>query len=442
MSAASLPVAQALGEYIPYLLGIFNGMLTDELIVRRDFVFAWQPTVSRSRRPGTTMIESANIYLEVYFTLMTYAAALGNHAAALVQSLGVYELDSGQSSASRHESEEQLKHAADHLCRAAGVFEYVGGRVLPQWQQHGEQLEPPTVEVTSEVVMALAKLAMADAHTLAVRRLVSNPAAIAHDTLTPGPPLPPGHPSPSLLAKLHLYAAALYQDALALLAAADGQRRAPNSQAPGEDAQKSSAARGVGKLVPLEKLRSKLASVGVEHRISSSLLQYLEREAHWQRAVAYKWLGIDAGESSGRTGEALAFLAAAGDMMSRFQPRDAASKAPKPPFTKQARLLRHRGSDSPQWVELEIASVRRIHSLYQRMNDTVSFQRVPSLAELELGMPSGRAALAPKPYNPPAPVFGPGSSRVSPGLETESLLLGVSSGRPSRGEYSGAGAYY
>ena len=56
MSAASLPVAQALGEYIPYLLGIFNGMLTDELIVRRDFVFAWQPTVSRSRRPGTTMI--------------------------------------------------------------------------------------------------------------------------------------------------------------------------------------------------------------------------------------------------------------------------------------------------------------------------------------------------------------------------------------------------
>ena len=168
VSAASLPVAQALGEYIPYLLGIFNGMLTDELIVRRDFVFAWQPTVSRSRRPGTTMIESANIYLEVYFTLMTYAAALGNHAAALVQSLGVYELDSGQSSASRHESEEQLKHAADHLCRAAGVFEYVGGRVLPQWQQHGEQLEPPTVEVTSEVVMALAKLAMADAHTLSL----------------------------------------------------------------------------------------------------------------------------------------------------------------------------------------------------------------------------------------------------------------------------------
>ena len=70
---------------------------------------------------------------------------------------------------------------------------------------------------TRDVATALVRLAMADAHRLAVRKLQSPALALATDTLTPGPPLPAGHPSPALLAKLHLHTASLYEQAASLV---------------------------------------------------------------------------------------------------------------------------------------------------------------------------------------------------------------------------------
>ena len=58
-------------------------------------------------------------------------------------------------------------------------------------------------------------MALADAQNLAIRKLLSK--AAFENTLTPGPPLPKSHPSPALVAKLHLECAALYATARSLV---------------------------------------------------------------------------------------------------------------------------------------------------------------------------------------------------------------------------------
>ena len=58
-------------------------------------------------------------------------------------------------------------------------------------------------------------MSLADAQTLAIRKLLSKSAY--DSTLSPGPPLPKSHPSPALLAKLYLECHALYSSAYALV---------------------------------------------------------------------------------------------------------------------------------------------------------------------------------------------------------------------------------
>ena len=105
----------------------------------------------------------------------------------------------------------------------------------------------------------------------------------------PGPPLPPNHPSPSLLAKLHLHVASLYDSAQALFkahATADGSG---SSRRRRSDAQEAENAEG---------------------EVIAPLKRYLKKESLLASASAHRWLGIDAGENGKgqKVGEALALL--------------------------------------------------------------------------------------------------------------------------------------
>lgn len=105
-------------------------------------------------------------------------------------------------------------------------------------------------------------MALADAQGLAIRKLLSR--ATSESAITPGPPLPKSHPSPALLAKLHLECAEMYAGARVLV------------KTPGDD-------------------------------VRQDLRKYLAERAAWHKIQGLKWLGVDAGEA-GRGGEAVGFL--------------------------------------------------------------------------------------------------------------------------------------
>ena len=239
---------------------------------------------------------------------------------------------------------------------------------------------------------------------MVIRKLQAPALAHATDTLTPGPPLPPGHPSAALLAKLHLYTASLYEQALSLV------------QAPDHDGRR-----------PMHKLRQTLRRH--DREVAPPLLRYLEHEAQWHKGIGYKWFGIDAGEN-GRTGSGLTYLGLAHSTLSELVPRSAIEgERPKiVSLWEQRRAAKFGGSLVVWRMALEHASVTRWLGAYRRLNDTVSFQRVPPVSEIQLYMGEGRAALAPKTFEPPAPAFG---RRVG-GSATDAA--------PRR--YVGAGAYY
>src|SRR5882762_1742694 len=118
-------------------------------------------------------------------------------------------------------------------------------------------------------------MALADAQSLAIRKLLSKSAY--DSTITPGPPLPTSHPSPALIAKLHLECASLYSSARSL------------AETP-------------------TKSKGKNLSSGMDSEVSIDLRKYLTDECVFHGALARKWLGVDAGEnSSPKGGEAVGF---------------------------------------------------------------------------------------------------------------------------------------
>ena len=150
------------------------------------------------------------------------------------------------------------------------------------------------------------RLALADAQTLAIRKLLSR--AAFDSTLTPGPPLPKSHPSPALAAKLHLECGSLFSSSRALVKTPGASRQsAPSAHAKPRSKFKLPLSRG--------KEEENVTAPQVEHlenqEVVSELRRYLADEVAYHNALAHKWLGVDAGENGGssQTGIAVGFLA-------------------------------------------------------------------------------------------------------------------------------------
>jgi len=177
-------------------------------------------------------------------------------------------------------------------------------------------------------------MALADAQSLAIRKLLSK--AVFDSTVTPGPPLPKSHPSPALVAKLHLECSSLYGSALSLIRPS------------------SSATSG--------KFRT---TDGGE--VTAELRRYLSGEVLFHDALARKWLGIDLGENGGvkKSGDAVGFLTWAKKLLEEL--KDGGKKIAL--GTEKERDAKDRRKEK---VEEELQSVRVFLNHHKKINDTVS----------------------------------------------------------------------
>ncbi|KAG5221366.1 BRO1 domain-containing protein [Salix suchowensis] len=237
-------------------------------------------------------------------------------------------------------------------------------------------------------------MSLADAQSLAIRKLLSKSAYDSN--IAPGPPLPESHPSPILLAKIHLECASLYSSALSL-----AKTSAPSK---GKDT-------GDGD-------------------VRTDLQRYLSDETSFHNALARKWLGIDAGENGkgDKGGEAVGFLAWA---------------------KKDLEELKDGGKRRKEKVADELQTVTVFWKHYKKVNDSLTFQPIPPQPDLQARIPAGRLALPAKPFNPPLPIFGPGSIEYARQkaeeleLPDESPASTLTSPPEAAGKsYAGAGSYF
>ncbi|KAG6836563.1 hypothetical protein H0H93_006790 [Arthromyces matolae] len=388
---------QLFEEYLPYLRGIIECLAHDEIALKSEPF------------PG--------LQAELAFSLLTYAFSLSNLARTTVISLGRYEFDRAITEADRKAKDEQLNIAVDFLCRASGIYSYVADTVIPQWETQmkaaptGFEIPP---ELSSEVNTALAKLALADAQTLAIRKYLSK--AAFDSNIVPGPPLPVSHPSPSLIAKMHLECTSLYASARSLVKTVGTRKRSSSSpDSSGE--------------------------------VSSDLRKYLADQISLHSALSHKWLGVEAGEKGGsqRGGEAVGYMTLAKKELQELKDNGRGISIAKGGEKDVKDQLKQKIAD-------ELDSVNVFHKYYKKANDTIHFRPIPSQADLQAKIPTGVMAIATKKYVPRPPAFGPGSVAY---IQSQAAAVTLNEGKASPpppddtttrsapvGTYAGAGAYF
>ncbi|KZT10801.1 uncharacterized protein LAESUDRAFT_721186 [Laetiporus sulphureus 93-53] len=434
-----LKLVKVLDDYLPQLYSILNCLEYGELVLKTEPMFSWRTTLSSSVFHNSPRISIPTLSTELIFTLLTYAFALSNLARTVVHSLGEYEKDRAISDAERKVKDERLGFAVTLLCKAAGVFEYIAKDCLAEWERERERVlaaglncpRPP--DLSREVIVGLSKMALADAQTLAIRKLLSKSAF--DSALTPGPPLPKSHPSPVLIAKLHLECAALYSSARSLA-------KMPGDYRPASG--KSKIHLHIGKSKDRD---SAVRDEGGEE-VAPELRRYLAEEAAFHAALARKWLGVDAGENgdTAKGGIAVAFLAWAKKELEDLKSGTGVLNSDR------EKEMRERRRDK---VTQELESVNVFLRGYKNMNDTVAFQPVPPQSELQAAIPAGRLAVTVRPYAKPTPAFGPGSveyiRRQAEQLELAELMseedvkthhITDTVSSQTAGSYAGEGSYF
>ncbi|KDN49717.1 hypothetical protein RSAG8_01782, partial [Rhizoctonia solani AG-8 WAC10335] len=264
---------------------------------------------------------------------------------------------------------------------------------------------PRPPELREDIANALAKLALADAHALSVRKLLTRSAVQA--ALSPGPPLPQGHPPPAFVAKIYLHTASLFASARGLT---DTSQR------------------------KLSMLMSRAGSDNAE--VSQDIRRYLEEETALSEGLAHKWLGVDAGEA-GRTGDAVGYLKWAKSQLESLK---------EGTF---ARFKKSGGADGKMKKERsveELDSVGMFLNNYLKMNDSINFQPVTTSSSLQSTIPAGMSVVAEKAYEAPMPAFGPGTpdyvARHVQKLDLETATSPESEPKEDDRDYGLKGSYF
>ncbi|KAF8635218.1 hypothetical protein AX17_003994 [Amanita inopinata Kibby_2008] len=403
----NLRLIKIIEEYLPQLLGLMTCIAHNDIGLSSEPVFSWRATLSTGMFSSSSRLAVPSFTADLAFVLLTYAFALSNLAHSNVAALGSYERDRGISEVDRKSKDDQLGVAVSFLRRASGIFSYINETVLAGWDFGRAGNLPGTrkpPDLTQEVNNALSKMSLADAQSLAIRKLLSK--AAFETNIAPGPPLPKSHPSPVLLAKLHLECASLYSSARSLI--------------------KNFGA-------------SKTVS-DIHGEIQTDLRRYLTDEAAFHRALAKKWLAVDAGENGGTTkgGEAVAFMVWAKKELEDLKESGSAVILGKVDKEKRAQLKSR--------VALELEGVNSFYKHYKKLNDSLHFQPVPNQADVQRRIPVGRLAVEPQQFLPPTPAFIPSLTNIQK-MEKFDNSKSTSQGELETsvkrlGTYAGAGAYF
>ncbi|TDL26176.1 hypothetical protein BD410DRAFT_716479 [Rickenella mellea] len=395
-----LKLVKVLDDYLPHLCGIMASFDADEITLSSEPVFSWRTTLSANLFNNSPRQSISSLNADLAFTLLTYAFALSNLARSTVAALGNYEHQRAISEVERKAKDEKLNFSVTLLCKASGIFAHISEHLLPEWDKNGGSVINKPPDLTPEVTSALSKMALADAQTLAIRKLLSKS---AYDSVVaPGPPLPQSHPSPALIAKLYLECATLYASARSL------------AKTPGKAKTKDT------------------------DEVSPELRRYLADEEQFCGALARKWLGVDAGENGGEAkgGESVGFLAWAKAELDELKDGGRGVNIGKGKEKKERRKEK---------VVEELESVNVFLKNFRKMNDTLHFQPVPSMADLQSTIPAGRMAVAIRLYTLPLPAFGPGSVEYTRRQVDEMASLGDETKDADSSptvSYAGAGQYF
>jgi hypothetical protein len=202
---------------------------------------------------------------------------------------------------------------------------------------------------------------LADAHVTAVRKLLLP--TLQHSLFSPpGPPLPSNHPSPSLLAKLHLHIAELYTSSLAHFS---------SSSAP-----KSSSSSTTRKFFKSNKTsEAEPEPPSAEGDVIPQIRRYLRKESILSQALARKWLGVDSGENGKgqKVGEAITWVKDAQGRLQELEDSTVREKMKGLGLGKNHDRRKEERRARKGRVERELEDVQAWIKAYSRMNDTVSY---------------------------------------------------------------------
>ncbi|KAJ3774086.1 pH-response regulator protein palC, partial [Lentinula raphanica] len=390
-------IIKVIDDYLPHLQSVMDCVAHKELVLKAEPVFSWRTTLSSSSLNISPKISLQSLNADNACSLLTCAFAHANLARTIVGNLGPFEYDRAISQVEREAKEEQLKHAISHLCQASGIFTYLSETILPQLQTSASTSKfklPP--DLLPEVSTALSRMSLAEAQTIAIRKLLSK--SFYDSNIAPGPPLPKSHPAPGLIAKLHLECVSLYSTARTLA-------------------------------------KTPSASSKSSEDVSPELRHYLADETALNSGLAKKWLGIDAGENGGqkRGGDAVGFLIWAKKELQEIKDGGKGAGLAKGDKERKDRNLRK------EKVARELETIDIWLKHYKKTNDTIHFQPIPSQAELQSRIPTGVSAVFVTRYVPQKPAFGPDSDAR---MQKEQEMSGQGDSMPSSSTYAGAGEYY
>ncbi|TID17053.1 pH-response regulator protein-like protein palC [Venturia nashicola] len=361
-------VLSALNNYIPYLFALdagFSGISISgeevDVVLERELEVEWRCTLSLPLVPGRDpeRKKMKSLESELFFTLQ----ALG-FVYVLIARAGLRPLYVRTSVMLDEEKRKAvIAGAMQNLLSAQAVHAYLLARVSGS-QAQAMQIIP---DISPSVQSALAELALAEATLITVLKDDPYASAVAEernksskDWMFKAPEMPKVRAM--LFARLCLAAA-------------------------------EHAANG-------------LASARNVKGVDEKLVQYLDDLRCTARAKAARFLGIDA-EGVGKVGEGIAWLrgarnelgfSAAGDEGTQKRGLGKLRKEwkEKREDKKVERADAEWGGDAGRFEEGRALDM--LLSKWEKMNDTVNVQLIPSSADLLAAMPSGREYHYPKPY--------------------------------------------
>ncbi|KAJ6787386.1 hypothetical protein PWT90_08600 [Aphanocladium album] len=378
-------VVSNIEAYLPYLLAIDAGLTrqpvgaTEQLVSlspKNALLIEWRPTLSGEVVPGRerTRIKILSLEHEIFFTLSTLAFAHVATARACLQPL--YSTTGEVLGAQQRTT--VITTATKYLLEVASIYDYLGRR--GEKPAAVPQAAPPCVDVCPSTARAMSSLALAEATLLAILKDDPYPATVAQDRnvndtewMYKAPDIPK--------VRAHLFAR------LAL-----------------------AASEHAAKAVAL--CQSAVAAPGVNSKISSHLIRYMEDLRRTSRAKACRFFGIDAelgGETADGIGWARAGLQELGVDISEKNKKSGSGLG----FSRLKKELKERredrrvdgdgsawGSDAGRLEETRILEL--LDAKWSKINDTMNTKAVPPPATLLPKMPSGRDIHTIKPYSPPA----------------------------------------
>lgn len=370
---ANLPlVIKELESYVSHLLALFTSLENNETFLKPSapqFETSWRAVLTAKKfSTEPPRVARRGLSYEIFWTLSTLAYAYTIQARSLILQV----LSPSVTGSPSTDPQLLFNQAARDLLTSASIFTHL----LSQPQPSSASSWP--IELTTPALSAFSSLSLADATLIAVIKQDPYPTYLSLTSRNRdskkstkewlyNPPDPPTSPRALFLARLCIAASDHASKALGLLSTSDTKARAL-----------------------LLQLSGGAKSDDVPSGITEDLLRYLESLRKVSRAKSCRFLGIDA-ESSGRCGEGISWLLLAKSILD--VPTTAVDRLRW--GLSERKEARHLAAADGSWGldagrAEEVKVLEALEEKWRKLNDSVMFQTLPDMGELNKRIPSGR----------------------------------------------------